>query len=130
MRQQHEAAVQKQIVEYLRAVLPRAIVAAIPNGAQRTASGRPANAVAGLLPGMPDLVVVLPEGRVIWAEIKSDKGRVSPAQLSIHGQLNALGHVCVVLRSIEDARGALKFLKIQTRENGENNACQKNGLEA
>ena len=54
MRIQHEAQVQKQIVAYIRAVLPHAIVAAIPNGSQRTASGRPANAVAGLLPGMPD----------------------------------------------------------------------------
>jgi hypothetical protein len=130
MRIQHEAAVQKQIVEYIRAVLPKAIVAAIPNGSQRTASGRPANAVAGLLPGMPDLVVVLPEGKVLWAEIKSEKGRISPAQLNVHGQLNALGHVCVVLRSVEDTRHALKYLNIKTREAGENNDTTKNELDA
>lgn len=130
MRIQHEAAVQKQIVEYIRAVLPKAIVAAIPNGSQRTASGRPANAVAGLLPGMPDLVIVLPEGKVLWAEIKSEKGRVSPAQLNVHGQLNALGHVCVVLRSVEDTRHALKYLNIKTREAGENNDTAKNELDA
>jgi hypothetical protein len=128
MRIQHEAAVQKQIVEYIRAVLPRSIVAAIPNGSQRTASGRPANAVAGLLPGMPDLVVVLPEGKVLWAEIKSDKGRVSPAQLNVHGQLNSLGHVCVVLRSVEDTRAAFKHLNIKTRESGENDVWKKNPI--
>jgi hypothetical protein len=120
MRIQHEAAVQKQIVEYIRAVLPRSIVAAIPNGSQRTASGRPANAVAGLLPGMPDLVIVLPEGKVLWAEIKSEKGKISPAQLNVHGQLNSLGHVCVVLRSVDDLRHAFKHLNIKTRESGEN----------
>ena len=128
MRIQHEAAVQKQIVEYIRAVLPRAIVAAIPNGSQRTASGRPANAVAGLLPGMPDLVVVLPEGKVLWAEIKSEKGRVSPAQLNVHGELNALGHVCVVLRSVDDTRHAFKHLNIKTRESGENDVWTKNSI--
>ena len=130
MRIQHEAQVQKQIVAYLRAVLPHAIIAAIPNGSQRTASGRPANAVAGLLPGMPDLVIVLPEGKVLWAEIKSEKGRVSPAQLEVHGLLNSLGHNCVVLRSVEETRHALKYLNIKTREAGENNENREGYLDS
>ena len=81
IRKQPEAQIQKAIVEYLRAVIPNSLVFAIPNGSQRTASGRPANAVAGLLPGAPDLCVVLPEGRVVWFEVKSDKGRVSANQI-------------------------------------------------
>jgi len=122
MRNQPEAQIQKAIVEYIRAVIPTSLVFAIPNGSQRTASGRPANAVAGLLPGAPDLCVVLPEGRVLWLEVKSDKGRVSSNQILVHGLLNSLGHHCPVVRSVDDVRHALAFLKIKTREaTGENN---------
>lgn len=115
-RSQPEAQIQKAIVEYLKAVLPGAVVMAIPNGSQRTASGRPANAVAGLLPGAPDLCVALPQGQVIWFEVKSDKGRVSPNQILVHGHLTSLGHHVPIVRSIEDVRQALAFLGIETKE--------------
>ena len=113
---QSEASIQKAIVEYLRAVLPHAIVAAIPNGSQRTASGRPANAVAGLLPGMPDLIVLLPRGRTVFFEVKAAKGRVSDNQLAIHLELQGLDHQCAVVRSIDEVRLALKVWEIQTKE--------------
>jgi hypothetical protein len=115
-----EAQIQKSIIEYLRAVLPHAVVAAIPNGSQRTPSGRPANAVAGLLPGMPDIVVALPQGRVLWLEVKSAKGSVSANQIAVHGLLNGLGHHVPVVRSVDEVREALKFLNISTREILEN----------
>jgi hypothetical protein len=115
-RKQPEAQIQKAIVEYLRAVIPNSLVFAIPNGSQRTASGRPANAIAGLLPGAPDLCVVLPEGRVVWFEVKSDKGRVSENQFLVHGILNSLCHPCPIVRSIADVREALAFLKVDTKE--------------
>lgn len=118
-RKQPESQIQKAIVEYLRAVIPNSLVFAIPNGSQRTASGRPANAVAGLLPGAPDLCLVLRGGRVIWFEVKSDKGRISPNQILVHGIFNSLGHSCPVVRSIDDVRHALAFLKIETIENME-----------
>ena len=116
-RIQHESKIQKSIIDYLRAVLPHAVVFAIPNGSQRTASGRPANAVVGLLPGAPDLCVVLPQGRTLWLEVKSDKGRVSTNQIAVHGLFNSLGHPVPVVRSIDDVRQALAFLKIETKEN-------------
>lgn len=120
-RQQIESGIQRAIVHYLRAVLPGAVVMAIPNGSQRTATGRPANAVPGFLPGAPDIVVALTKGRVLWVEVKSPVGRVSENQLLVHGLLNGAGHNCVVVRSVDDMRHALAFLKIETREanNGE-----------
>jgi hypothetical protein len=59
-----EAVIQSAIVKYLRYQLPaNHRVFAVPNGAMRTQSGRPANAVSGLTAGIPDLVIIGPEGK-------------------------------------------------------------------
>lgn len=111
-----ESEIQRAIVEYLRAVLPESIVFAVPNGASRTASGRPANAVAGLLPGIPDLCVLLPRGESVFFEVKSAKGRVSDNQLAIHIKMQPLDHRVAVVRSIDEVRLALKAWGIHTKE--------------
>jgi len=121
IRKQPEAQIQKAIVAYLRSVLPYSLVAAIPNGSQRTASGRPANAVAGMLSGMPDLMVLLPKGEVIFFEVKSKVGRVSEAQLSVHLAMRPLNHKVAIVRSIDDVRLALDAWDIQTKEKMEKN---------
>ena len=113
---QHEARIQREIIQFVRAVAPHCLIVAVPNGSQRTASGRPANAVAGLTAGVPDLVVVIPGGRVLWVEVKSEKGRVSDAQLAFHLELQARGHDIAIVRSLDDVRNAFKALNIQTRE--------------
>lgn len=115
-RKQIESGIQKDIVRYIKAVIPNSVVIAIPNGARRTSNGYATNAVAGLLPGAPDLVIALPEGKVLWIEVKAPKGRVSENQILVHGLLNAAGHNCIVVRSIDDVRQAFAFLKIKTRE--------------
>ena len=103
-------------MEYLRVVLPVGKVIAIPNGARRTASGRAANGVPGLTPGVPDLCVILPDGKVLWLEVKAPKGIVSDAQLQFHFALQVLKHDCAVVRSVDDVKLALKTLNIKTRE--------------
>jgi hypothetical protein len=113
---QHESILQKQVVQYLRAILPHSIIAAIPNGSQRTSSGRPANAISGLLPGIPDLMVMLPKGRVIFFELKSEKGRVSDAQLAVHLKMHGLNHDVAIVRSIDDVKNALDAWEVTTRE--------------
>lgn len=41
--------------------------------------------------GVPDRLVLLPGGRVIFVELKTEKGRLSPLQIETHNQLRALG---------------------------------------
>ena len=116
MRKRPENDIQRSIVKYINAVLPHGIVMAIPNASRRTANGRPMNAAPGLLPGAPDLIVALPKGRVLWLEVKAPKGRPSSHQITVHGRLNSLGHICAVVRSIEDVQRAFDHIGIQTRE--------------
>lgn len=81
---------------------------AIPNGsvlagneAQRAIQMRKLKAT-GLRPGMPDILIILPGGRCAWAELKSDKGRLSAAQEGWRDALVALGHDWRLIRSTDD----------------------------
>lgn len=112
-----EAQTQQAIVEFLRAVLFSTYrVVAIPNGATRTASGRASNAVAGLTPGAPDLMVV-GHGRVWFIEVKSRTGKLTSAQHEWGDwcfKIGLVGWCCA--RNVEDVRDALVHWKIPTRE--------------
>ena len=41
--------------------------------------------------GVPDRLVLLPGGRVIFVELKTDTGTLSPLQEFVHGRLRRLG---------------------------------------
>ena len=49
--------------------------------------------------GLPDRMVLLPGGRVIFVELKSPTGRVAPHQTVVHGRLLRLGFEVIVLSS-------------------------------
>jgi hypothetical protein len=51
--------------------------------------------------GWPDRIIVLPNGKVVWVELKSKGGKVSPIQKHIHGMLRALGHSVIVSSDVE-----------------------------
>ena len=112
-----EAQIQKSIVDFLRAVLPPNFrVVAIPNGARRTSAGRASNAVAGLTPGAPDLVI-LGNSRAYLIEIKTKTGKLSDHQSEFATWAvtkGALAWCCA--RSLDDVRVALVEWGIPTRE--------------
>jgi len=113
-----EAQIQKAIVDYLNVVLPLNFRCfAIPNASQRTATGRPANAVAGLRRGVPDLAIVGGVGRVFFLEVKAAKGRLSEYQSEFGDWCAHKGLIpwaCV--HSVEETRHALREWQIETRE--------------
>jgi hypothetical protein len=51
--------------------------------------------------GLPDRLVLLPGGRVIFAELKAPTGTVEPHQTVVHRRLRSLGFTVVVLSSID-----------------------------
>jgi len=51
--------------------------------------------------GMPDRLVLLPRGWVIWVELKARYGKVSPAQRRRHQELQEMQQTVLVLNSIE-----------------------------
>ena len=47
--------------------------------------------------GVPDRLVLLPGGRVIFVELKTETGRLSPLQVDAHRRLRELGMDVVTL---------------------------------
>ena len=56
---------------------------------------------SGLVPGAPDLVVVR-RGRVLFLEVKTEKGKVSEKQSEVHDLLRLHGMEVRVVRNADD----------------------------
>lgn len=107
--------IQRSIVDYLRAVVPRALVMAIPNASKRSVGGRASNAVPGLLAGAPDLLMVVGPC-CYFIEVKTDKGKLSDAQSAVLQRMTMLGVRWAVVRSIDEMRVALLRWQVETKE--------------
>lgn len=60
--------------------------------------------LAPTVAGLPDRMVLLPDGRVLFVELKTRGGRVSAIQRVIHRRLSELGHPVTVLWSTDEVR--------------------------
>ena len=52
--------------------------------------------------GVPDRVVILPGGEVVWVELKQEHGVVSSPQKRMHARLRALMQEVKVIRTVEE----------------------------
>jgi hypothetical protein len=106
-----EADAQRAIVSALRIALPRdaivhhsvnEVTEAGPRGAKRQAI----LVGMGVHPGFADLLVIS-EGRVLFLEVKSAKGRLRPQQDAFRDAVLAQGFSWALVRSVDDALAAL-----------------------
>ena len=81
----------------------RPIIYHVPNGGQRDPREAANLKVQGALAGVPDLEIVLPQGRSLKVEMKASDGRLSKSQIELHDHLSALGHLVITAYSAEDA---------------------------
>lgn len=70
----------------------------------------------GLRRGWPDAFICYTFGRILWLEVKTATGAITPAQREKHMQLRALGHKVVVVRRIEDVIAALIEYEVPFRK--------------
>lgn len=52
--------------------------------------------------GIPDRLVLLPDGRSLWVELKRPGGEVKPHQVERHRRMAAINHPVVVLSSCDE----------------------------
>ena len=101
---------QVKLVQRVRAFYPDTIIAAIPNGGDRTASELVRLHQEGVLAGMPDLCVLEACGGFhgLFIEMKTTTGRQSNGQKALQLALNAKGYLCVVARSADEGFETIK----------------------
>ena len=58
--------------------------------------------------GMPDRLVLLPDGRLFFAELKAPGERPRPLQMRRHEQLRRLGFRVYVIDNLEKAREVIE----------------------
>jgi len=98
-----EGAVLRAVLDYLAI---RHITAwRINTGAAQTESGR---FIRFGVPGMSDIIGILPGGRFLAIEVKSAKGAATEAQLIFLAEIAKAGGLAFVARSVEDVIDHLK----------------------
>ena len=58
--------------------------------------------------GFPDRSVILPDGRIVFLEVKTPNGRQSHHQKVWQKRLQKLGHLCHVVDSLNSAKKVLE----------------------
>jgi hypothetical protein len=114
-----EADLQRAVVEVLRFTLPKGAIVHHcanevtepgPRGARRQAI----LVGMGVHAGFADLMV-LSQGRVLFLELKAPKGRLRPEQEAFREAVQAQGFGWALVRSLDDALGALADHGFTTR---------------
>lgn len=95
-----EERVHRAIIDALEFLYPAGITFHIPN--QRASQVmRFILHKLGVRPGMPDIGVLRPHGRIGWIEVKDPViGRLTKSQKDLHPKMNALGHTVHVVDDV------------------------------
>lgn len=114
-----EADLQRAVVTALRFALPKGTIihhcpSEITEPGSRGAKRQAILVGMGVHPGFADLVVLC-DGRVLFLELKSLKGRLSPAQEEFRDAVLAQGFGWALVRSLDDALEALADKGFTTR---------------
>ena len=56
----------------------------------------------GTITGVADIIMIMEEGKTVWLEIKSPKGKQTPNQIEFQRKLEVRGHKYLVIRSVQD----------------------------
>ncbi|AUH32351.1 VRR-NUC domain-containing protein [Paracoccus tegillarcae] len=114
-----EADLQRVVVQALRFALPRAaiihhcaneVTEPGPRGSKRQAI----LVGMGVHAGFADLMILC-DGRILFLELKAPKGRLRPAQEAFRDAVLAQGFCWALVRSLDDALGALAHHGFTTR---------------
>lgn len=103
-----ESKLQQEIVNFynnefcLKFHKPRGILFSIPNGGTRNKLEAMTMKATGLLAGASDLIVILPNSKLLFIEVKIDKGLQSEKQIDFENRVKKLGYDYFIVRSLDE----------------------------
>lgn len=109
-----ESAVQRQLLDWLAVACPLAIVFAVPNGERRDKITGAKLKAQGVLPGAPDIIIAH-NGIIAFVEVKTPKGRPSPAQIAFQEKCAEQRLPYAIVRGQGDLQVFLEDIGIKTR---------------
>ena len=114
-----ESTLQTQCVKWFRYQYPNFVIYAVPNGGSRNVREAQRLKSEGVLAGVADLTILLPQGKSLYIEMKVKGNRQTLNQKEFQQKAEALGHKYYVCYSIEDFEKVIK--QELTRKNNTNN---------
>ena len=100
---------QAQFVAWFRQAYPDFLIFAIPNGEYRAMTVAKRLKAEGVVPGVPDLCVLMPAGKVLFIEMKRQKGGVLSAnQKEVIAKIECLGFDVIVCKGALDAKNQIE----------------------
>ena len=103
-----ESALQQQIFNWynnnycLKNIEKRGMIFSIPNGGTRHLMEAMTLKATGLLKGASDLIVILPNGKLMFVELKQPKGIQSLEQKDFESRVKILGFEYHIIKSLEE----------------------------
>jgi len=79
----------------------RGIIFSVPNGGTRNKIEAMVLKATGLLAGVSDLIVILPNSKILFVELKNDKGTQREKQLDFENRIKELNLPYYLIRSLE-----------------------------
>jgi hypothetical protein len=106
-----ESKIQQEIFIDFHNKHPDFIIHSVPNGGTRNKIEAINLNKTGLVAGIADLIIHLPDGLCVMVEVKNDKDKQSPKQIKIQNKMIAMNSNYILVRSLEDFNNQIqKFL--------------------
>ena len=103
-----ESSLQTQCVKWFRYQYPHLVIYAVPNGGSRNVREAQRLKSEGVLAGVADLTILLPQGKSLYIEMKVKGNRQTPNQKEFQQKAEALGHKYYVCYSFDDFEKVVK----------------------
>lgn len=97
-----ESTLQTTCVRWFRYQYPQLVIYAVPNGGSRNVLEAQRLKAEGVLAGVADLVVLLPQGKSLYIEMKVKGNRQTQNQKDFQNKVIALGHTYAVCYTFEE----------------------------
>lgn len=110
-RETGKGGVHRAVVALVRRAYPQAEVMHLENEtfgrlSQAQAAAKRAD---GMRLGAPDLITAWPGGKIVWLEVKRERGgKTSDLQNDCHARLRGMGFHVAVVRSVDEAKAAFQ----------------------
>lgn len=103
-----ESTLQTQCVKWFRYQYPHLVIYSVPNGGSRNVREAQRLKSEGVLAGVADLTILLPQGKSLYIEMKVKGNRQTPNQKEFQQKAEALGHKYYVCYSFEEFEKVVK----------------------